>query len=435
MRWPVLVMAALLPSGVAANPLDAFGFGARGVGLGGAMTALSDDVSANYYNPAGLATGAGVHLELGYTFVTPTLRLNEADQAVDESRGFQGGALLGGQLFGRRVGFSLGLHLPDERVSRVRALPERQPRWVLWDNRPQRIVITSSAAAEIVDGLTLGAGITYLANTRGALHLEGDVNLFDAEQTQLVSTVDATLASIRTANVGLLYRRGPWRLGAVWRQDFRLLLELDVDVTGRVVTDPENVVVPAGRFHLVSLNTNLFSPQQAYLGVAYAGERWRFALDVGWLDWSAFPSPTAAIDLELELAPLEFSLPLPAAPLPPAFHDIWVPRVGVEWTALPGEHLGIVLRGGYFFEPSPVPEQPGRTNYVDADKHGLGLGVEVRYRDGAGIFPRPLRWGVSGQYVHLEERAYRKTDVADPVGDYTARGQSLGLNTTLSVLF
>ncbi len=310
-------MGLMLPVSAAANPLDAFGFGARGMGVGGAMTALTDDVSANYYNPAGLATAAGLRLDMGYTLVAPRLRLNDGEQGVDQSRGFQGGVLLPGTLFGHRVGFSVGLHLPDERVSRVRALPERQPRWVLWDNRPQRIVITSSAAVELTDGLTVGAGVTYLANTRGALKLEGDVNLFDAEQTQLLSAVDAKLASVRTANVGLLYRHGPWRFGAVWRQDFRLILELDVDVSGRVVTDPENVIVPEGRFHLVSLNTNLFSPQQAFLGAAYTGERWRFSLDLGWLNWRAFPTPTAEIGLDLELAPLEFGFPLPAAPLPP----------------------------------------------------------------------------------------------------------------------
>ncbi len=217
-------MGLMLPVSAAANPLDAFGFGARGMGVGGAMTALTDDVSANYYNPAGLATAAGLRLDMGYTLVAPRLRLNDGEQGVDQSRGFQGGVLLPGTLFGHRVGFSVGLHLPDERVSRVRALPERQPRWVLWDNRPQRIVITSSAAVELTDGLTVGAGVTYLANTRGALKLEGDVNLFDAEQTQLLSAVDAKLASVRTANVGLLYRHGPWRFGAVWRQDFRLIL-------------------------------------------------------------------------------------------------------------------------------------------------------------------------------------------------------------------
>jgi len=296
-------------------------------------------------------------------------------------------------------------------------------------------VITSSTAIELAEGLSVGAGVTYLANTRGALRLEGDVNLFDAEDTQLVSAVDAELASIRTANIGLSFQDGPWRIGAVWRQDFRLLLELDVDVVGRIVTDSENVVVPEGRFHLVSLNTNLFSPQQAYLGLAYAGPRWRLAFDLGWLDWSAFPTPTAEIDLDLELAPLEFALPLPADPLPPSFRDIWVPRLGLEWIAIPDDQLGLVLRTGYFYEPSPAPHQPARTNYVDTDKHGVSLGIEIQYMDGAGVLPRPLRWGLSAQYIHLAQRAYVKTDPADPVGDYRADGYSVGLTSTLSVLF
>ena len=50
-----------------ANPLDYFGFGARGPGMGNAQVALADDFSANYYNPAGLATRDALQLQIGYT--------------------------------------------------------------------------------------------------------------------------------------------------------------------------------------------------------------------------------------------------------------------------------------------------------------------------------------------------------------------------------
>lgn len=430
-----LLALALLPSPALANPLDAFGFGARAIGLGGAATAVSTDVAANYYNPAGLAAGDGLRLDLGYAFVRPELRIAGGDQQVDDSRGFQGGVALPGELFGHRVGFSLGLHLPDERVSRIRALPQRQPRWVLWDNRPQRVVISSSLAFEVIDGLFIGGGLTYLANTSGTLDITGDVGLFDVELTRLSSAVDVDLASVRYWTVGALYRGDGWRVGATWREDFSLKLDLDVRVTGRVLSAPDLAVVPEGLFLLRSINDNLYSPQQVFAGVAVEVGDWLIAADVGWLDWSAFPSPTARLELALELAPLSFDLPLPAEPLAPGFDDIFVPRLGVEWRALTGEWGGLDLRAGGFYEPSPAPSQPGVTNYVDSDKIAGAIGFGVRVADPSGVFPKPLQVDVAGQVIRMRARSYHKSDPADAIGDYTAEGWAYGITAGLGLVF
>ncbi|MFH1957436.1 MAG: PorV/PorQ family protein [bacterium] len=63
MRKIILIMAVLFISSsvVLADSVDALpylrmGVGARALGMGGAFTGLSDDVSASYYNPAGVAS-------------------------------------------------------------------------------------------------------------------------------------------------------------------------------------------------------------------------------------------------------------------------------------------------------------------------------------------------------------------------------------------
>ncbi len=431
------VLLLLLPTLAHANPLDAFGFGARGMALGSAMTAVSEDYAANYYNPAGLAAGGRLSLAVGYAFVQPRLAIAGGDQDVDASRGIQAGVVLPGTVWGHRLGVSVGLHLPDERVSRIRALPQRQPRWVLWDNRPQRIVISSSAAFEVLPNLFLGGGLTYLANTSGVLDIEGQVSLTDAERTRLFSAVDVDLASVRYWTVGARYDLSDrWRFGAVWRQDFSLRLDLDVKVQGAITLGPADaVVVPEGLFLFNSANDNLSSPMQAVAGVAYQGDGWMVAADLGWVRWSAFPTPTASVDLELDLGTLDFDVPLPDAPLDPDFHDIVVPRVGGEWQAVGGAWGDLTVRAGYFYEPSPAPDQPGDTNYVDSDKHGAAFGLGLRLADPSGVFPRPVRLDLAGQYVRLIERRYQKTDPADPIGDYDAAGDSLGFAAELGFEF
>lgn len=433
-----LLLTSLGPA--RANPLDAFGWGARAIGLGGAYTALVDDFSANYYNPAALAAGDDLRLEFGYIFVEPTLKLNGADLGVDNSNGFQGGIVLRGKLFGQSIGASVGLHMPDRMISRIRSLPQRQPRFAVYDNRPQRIVISTSIAIETFKDLYIGAGLTFLANTKGVLDMTGEVSLSDPAKTQLLSDVDVDLASVRYPAVGLLFTPGEnWRFGLTWREEFNLRLDISVVVTGDIMLDDPSgrprTYVEDGSFMLVSGNNNLFSPRQIAMGVAYVGPCWAVAADLTWVQWSRFPSPTATVDIELDLSPAQFDIPPIDDPIPPGFHDIWIPRVGVEYTPVAERVFGLTLRGGYFYEPTPAPDQPGPTNYVDMDKHGFSAGVSLRFSGMEPIFPKPIYLDLAAQLIWMPERRYYKHDPADPIGDYSASGLLASFSLMTKFLF
>ncbi len=412
-----------LPALAAANPLDAFGLGARSIAMGGAVTSLVDDVSANYYNPAGLARSERLQLEFGYIYADPTLTINGGDLNVDASRGFQGGVLMPGRLLDRRVAVSLGLHLPDERVARLRALPQSQPRFTLYDNRPQRLTISASGAVEIVEGLTLGAGLTFLANTVGTLSLGGQLDIAQVEQTTLLSSLDVDLAAIRYLTAGVLWEAGEHlRLGVTFRDEFKLRLDLGVEVIGDLAFNG-NVVQEDVTFKVMTYNVNLFSPRQVAFGVGWEEERWQASLDVTWVQWSRFPPPASRIEVTLDerLASIA-ALPPFEVPLSPAFHDILVLRAGGELQLYRGPVLEVLSRAGYVWEPSPAPEQPGITNYVDLDKHAVSLGLGLTLEEWIDLFPGPVGLDLTGQLIHLRPRAYLKDDPADPVGDFEARG-------------
>ena len=141
-----LATMAMLPHVAIANPFDYFGFGARAIGLGGAATALSDDFSANHYNPAGLTVRDGLELALGYFAAEPALRLNGLDTRVDPATGTQFGATLRGLALSRKLALSIGLHLPDARITRLRALPELQPRFAVRGPAMKRMAMLETAA-------------------------------------------------------------------------------------------------------------------------------------------------------------------------------------------------------------------------------------------------------------------------------------------------
>src|SRR5690606_5160212 len=123
-------------------------------------------------------------------------------------------------------------------ITRIRALPQGQPRFVVYDNRPQRIVVTTSLAFQIIEGLFVGAGLTYVANTKGVLEMEGVVDVDEHENTTLQSSVDVAHESVRYASAGILWQPDErWRLGLTFRDEFRLDLELGVPVDGTLLFD------------------------------------------------------------------------------------------------------------------------------------------------------------------------------------------------------
>ena len=78
--------------------------------MGNAMSADVSDVSANYYNPAGLARARGLELSLGYFRASHHLSTNDVDNQVDPVKGLVFGLVAPGELFGVKFAFGLGVH-------------------------------------------------------------------------------------------------------------------------------------------------------------------------------------------------------------------------------------------------------------------------------------------------------------------------------------
>ena len=440
-----LIIASLTAAAAAhANPLDYFGFGARGMAMGSAQVAIADDFSANYYNPAGLATRDVLQLQLGYALIDPSLELNGHDLDVDGVRGFQGGLVIPGDAWGHRLAVSLGLHLPDERITRLRALPEAQPRFVLYDNHPQRLVLTTSLAFEILpDVLYVGAGLTYLSDTQGRLDVTGQVDLRDAGGTTFQSAVDVDFEAVRYPSAGLVLKPTPeLSFGFAFREEFDLTLDIGVIVNGDIVLDgaSENPVplVEDARLEVVSRNTNLFSPRQLVFGIAWSHHTpglarpcWTVTAELGWYQWSRFRTPTAFLTTTLDAGDLPLSIPPNPALLAPGFSDIIVPRLGAELFLYDSPHFELHGRLGAFWEPTPAPTQTGATNFVDGDKLGVGFGLTLGLKDVTEVLPRPIYLDLGASFTGMPERAHAKTDPADPTGSYVSRGAFIGFAASL----
>lgn len=438
----VVAAIALFGAAASANPVDGFGLGSKSTAMGGAVSASARDFSANYYNPSGLALARGTDLSVGYVYVSQRLRINGHDSQVDPVRAIVGGIVAPGSIWTIPFAFGLAVHLPDERLSRARSMRPEDPRWVLWDNRPQLLYLSANLALRPVDWLAIGGGVSFLAATRGAFEVTGTAVLPSGERTeydsQLRHEVDADLTAVRYPSFGITVTPNDWLdFGLVYRHEAQIELEIDAELRGTV--DTGLIPVPA-RYELSSTTMNAFIPRQIVLGTSVVpAENVRIGLDVTWVNWAAYESPISRSRSVLDVnVPAGFELPpnpKPTGRIDPGFENRLVPRLGVEYRIGVQRKLDLPVYAGYFYERSPVPPQTGRTNFIDADRHVLSLGTGFSWEDPAEVLPGNLRFDTHVSWAILPERTTEKASAADFVGDYRAGGSQLGVGATLSLGF
>ena len=433
-------IAIVSACGVArANPIDAFGYGSRATAMGGAATAASEDSSANYYNPAGLVRGRDLRIDIGYRYAQPLLRINGRDLGVDASRGFLVGLVAPGRIGPFRFAFGASLWLPDQRLTRVRSLPFDQPRFVMFDNRPQRVYLAANLAIQILPGLYIGGGLTFMSKTSGQLFLKGSVAVSDPDASSLVSKIDVDLVAVRYPQAGILWEPTPWlSVGASYRHSFVLNLDQQFRIDGNIGNPGLTPVVENGYLAAHSISADLFQPWQLTGGAALRLRRdILVTFDLTFARWSEFPIPAANLTLGLDIGVYNDRVMLPPSRSYPEsrFHDIVIPRAGIEWRAWQAAKLAIDVRGGYSYEPTPVPEQIGESNLADSDKHTVSVGAGLELTRVTAILPRPLAIDVHFASTYLPPRSNRKLDALDHVGDFVADGVVLQIGVMLRSRF
>jgi len=377
-------LAAVAVAGPAARAntdLDTFGFGGRGPALGGAYTALASDYTATYYNPAGLVGTRDGSFGAGFSFADYGLEFDPdggsavADDAerIDDLSAISFGVTktLGpAGTFANRVSLGIGLFLPTRKVvgATVRTAPG-EPRFFMYGEQRDKIAILPAAAFKVFESedghtLSIGAGFSALADIDGRF----EINVFGNARPFLVEQeLDYDAAPI----FGLFWWPLPWlSFGVTYRGELSLKADLvaPIDVDGLPETPPDVVL------DLEAIT--LFSPAQIQGGFAIDPlvpfdptlDWLTIAFDLTYLFWSDFHDPFLVVDTGSGLG---------AGQIDPDFRDVFIPRLGIE--IAPIKYLAVRL--GYFFQPSPVPEQDdtgaAETNILDADKHVISLGVGI----------------------------------------------------------
>jgi long-subunit fatty acid transport protein len=401
----LLVVATLLVAAVpaAANPMATYGYTARGLGLGGAMTAVARSFDATYYNPAGLARVTDVELGLGLsvrrTFLT--VRHSGDDAATgglaraETDRGGTSGELdLGlaapiplGEGRERVLFAGASVMLPGTTLYALRERPIEQPVFPFLEERNDRLVLNLAVAARW-QWVMLGAGVSFLPNVAGRV----DVDFTDGASKN-TTAVDVGTSLAPTVGLVVLPVEG-LSIGLAWRGENRLDLAIPVSV---VISEK----ITAIDLRVTSVDHS--TPHEVALGAAWQGQGWMVAGDVTYALYHRFRASFPDVVL------FSSSGDLTSASPPGNFRDTWAVRLGGEVRVA----RGLDVRAGASWVQSPVPAQEGPTNLQDGDRFAGSLGAGLDLGDVGGP-PLTIDAAVAAGGFAANRDAKRAQDPGNP---------------------
>lgn len=406
---PLFLSLALLAF-LTASPAFPSGFqvmsqGARAMGMGLAFTAVADDPSAIFYNPAGLGWQKHFEAEIGSSFLSKVkgdfLGANPypGDGVVEHQHKttFVLPTIYAVVPLTSELNFGLGIFAPYGLGYRWDNAETFTGRFVAQNVVVQTLDLNPVLSYQLAPWLAVAGGADYRFSKVMLERNSAAVNPFT------FSVVDIAHVKLNTKltdnhawgwNAGIMVKPIPQiSLGAAYRSKMKISYDGTATFQQRLTGNPAFDAAVAAQLpkgeHPVQ--TSVDFPSTVNLGGAVTLP-WAltFALEADWTEWSRFRS-------------IDFTFPdIVGRDLHRAtnWKNSWAYRVGVEKKFGP-----MAVRAGYYRDKTPQPVENVGPILADADRNGytLGLGYNTD------------RWGVdiSDLYLKFKDRDTRGTANVD----------------------
>ena len=451
------ICVSIMSAGFAwgAGIADTYGLGVRAVSLGGAFTAVADDYSATFYNPAGLSQLTGHRFAIEYLYTTPDIDIKtlagtdlrtydgRTPPVVrnDPANGLGGDDLnLGLPLIGAvldlnrmarlplnaQLGIAICLPENADIAYRINDYPPDQPHLFRFGDDVDRIVIAQGLGLELVPGLVhVGAGVQAMLYGPGTFYV--DQMMLNDEHAVVQGEFGAILRWDPTAGILMTPFDGRLKLGLSWKDEQQLRLEPIPNIAKISIGGIETVVTM-----VMDINA-YFTPEEISAGLALDVDPVLVSVQVDKQYWSAYDYSYSD---RAHYQPSKIVDPLNGIETgSPDFDDTLNYRMGLEYRI--GDKAR--LMAGYAFIPTPIPNQSGRiSNFIDTDRRVYSLGASyVLDRDIVGIVKPPVTFACVLQYQDLDSYIANKEGVVSPSWgtqqSYTVEGSVLAAGISVSL--
>jgi long-chain fatty acid transport protein len=366
-----VAVLCLAPASAHADVNQLFSHTPRPMSLGGAYTAVANDASALYYNPAGLTEVDGSFIELAFLFTFPNFGATRSDgmrpdlsPPSDDSYGlhlaWSPRSILDGNL-----GLGFSLLLPHRKALHFVVHRFEDPYFVLYENSVELLEIRVGAAYKILDLVSIGFSGLLLAGLDGKVVLEAPFQAtsdIDSSKRTVVA-VDALLPNRQffTAGAQIFPLKG-LRFGVSYREATFVPIRLPIDFTVEILG-----LTPIRTVADLDVKVK-YSPAQLTFGGAWeVTPDLMITADVAYAFYSKYQIPYGNVTLERKFSP-DITLLPPKQPQT-ELRDVIIPRVGAEYRLAES----FTIRAGYYFFRSFIKSSDAPI--FDSDKHGITAGL------------------------------------------------------------
>lgn len=378
---------AFVPAISSASGFSIYEQGGRAMGFAGAYTAVTDDPSAIFHNPAGIAFLDGTQLYFGGTLVAP--KSSFTGDAPFPGAGIREKQDVGvipvptlylTQKVSSRVVWGLGVYTPFGLRTEWANPDSFTGRHISLAAELKGVAINPTLAVKLANRVSVGAGLDFRL---AKVELRRRIPSLNPFTQQTVDIAEAKLESGYDSGIG-------FNVGLVAKPSDQLSVGLSyrhrvtVDFTGDAVF----ALIPTGHSQFdqlvarnpllqgrPALGTSITFPGMVAGGAAYEWDRWTVTGDVVWFNWSTFDRLVLSFP---DRPPLDQTVI-------EDYRNIWQFRAGLERRL--GDHWAV--RGGYHYDQTPVPTESVSPLLPDQDRHGLAVGgswLHKRWRVDAGLW-------------------------------------------------
>lgn len=368
--------------------------GAKAMGLANAFTAVADDPSATWYNPAAIAFLDGSQLMLGGNIII----LPGTDFTANASNPATTGRVVGSasktifspQAYltykpeGWRLAFGIGLNAPFGLETDWPATGAFASKNTF--SRLNMFSVNPNVAFQINDNLSFAAGFSYY-------------NAFNVNFDSSTQLLDAD-GDGWGGNAALLYRGDPFSFGVTYRS------RVKVSLSGLATSAGALAGLGAGTSAATSKIT---FPDMVNIGAAFSPDpRWTLSAEVDWVNWKTFDAIRIQYASATYLAAVNTlraalgGAAVTQTTIPENWKAKFAFRAGVEWNY----RSNMRARFGYTFDPTPVRDVDFSPAIPDSDRHLFAVGYGYDVTEDATI-------DVAYMFVYFTDR----NQTASPTGD------------------
>ncbi len=344
--------------------------GTKAMAMSNAFTAVADDPSAQWYNPAGSAFLSGTQVMAGGDYIlVPGMdfksnNLNPTHPSTTQMKRktlvvptiylthqYQNSPLTAG--IGINAPFGLSSDWPTNSPFAISNT----------FSEVKTVNINPNVSWRINDHWAVAAGVDY-------------VNLLSVHLNNTVQSMSGK-GDGWGGNVAMMYRNDQLSFGVSYRSRVRLDIK-----NGTVVGGPALAFLgaPSAVGATGAVSTKIVLPDQLNAGVAWRPNGdWLLSLDVDWVNWKTFDN------LDFHYAPSFVGSVITGGTyfrtLPENWHATTAVRLGAQWQT----STAVSLRAGYTYDPTPIDPKYYSPGIPGRDRQLFTVGAGYRVSDALSI--------------------------------------------------